>query len=291
MTKKQLLHLYIPLCLAVFYSVFFTSCNRIFFEKSMPINAKIVKVLPDFFDGNYRIDKERSGIHFGQLYYKIDRISEQHCLVYEYDVIHIDTLKMLYSEDTNISAEVKGNTMVITKGDSVEIIPNIEIKDDKIHSPHELLYELNLSKGTFTSYSDEKATVLKCILKSKDGEYYLNRVENEKWFTVVFSQNEEGTLQLTYGDLDTGEYDKNKTYYDGITPIKKTKDTLYYANPTDTEFFAMMEEEALTNQEHWYPEEDNTFVKYSLWFFVLVGGILLIGTFIYVLRSKMNYKF
>lgn len=224
--------------------------STIYFEKPMPQDAEVVRELPNSFDGIYLINfEDKEQFHGKYSYFEIKRINSNRCIIYGYEEIVIDSLDVVYGSpnSNDIVVELKGSYISITRNGSTEIIPNIEIVDNRVRTPKELAYEIDLEEGYYSAYSDEgkKVERNKCMLKKKGEVYYLNVLDEVMWYIMIFEQKEKD-LQIVVTNLHKSDFKENRHYYEGITSIRQISDNQYLANPSDSELDILLTEPDLT---------------------------------------------
>lgn len=241
--------------------LFCWGCNTMLFKEPMPREAEVVRDLPAFLEGVYQ-DED------GFTQYEILKINKGHCIVQSYQSIPKDSLLAFVakSKSDTMSAELKGSTVIVSSKDTTYQINFVLINGryETVRSPK---YEINLIEGYFIDdfTKDEKK---KSMLRKYKNDYFLNIVANDNWLLVRWQKTAEKLL-IQKSVIADSTFSETNTYYNGITKITKLDNETYLANPTDKEFFTLMEEPKLFKKEIWVkvdrPDNGNSWLQIMLY--------------------------
>ena len=266
--------------------IFFGCGERLYFENPKPDNADIVKVLPDFLEGKFKVlSNDKDDLNFVTTY-EFFRLNDQHVIVNEIIQIPLDSLTSFLDKDKDYLGKqpykIENNIITMFEKDSIysyEITKNknVNIEEGK-------KFELDLAKNMLFGFDgDDKEN--RCLLMLKDDQYVLNVFENNLWHAILFEEKNNG-IDIIYSSIDSKVYEKNKTYFNGISKIEKEE--FYISFPeNDNEFFMLMEESDLINKQVLIKIVNEDF-KTSSKSYILIGLIVLV--FIIVLGSVISKR-
>lgn len=240
------------------------ACTKLLFVKPMPKAGDIIRELPAFLTGTYK-EKGGSG------YMEIERLSEKHCIIQSYYGMSADSMQRRIREykTDSTSAELRGSTLITRRGDST-ITENFTEEDGYFYSEKKPQYEINVGEGYFI---DDFKNMLekKAIFKEYEGAFFLNVVEDKNWFLISMQETDKGFIIQNSSVADTS-FSETSTYYNGITTIQKLSSYTYLADPTDQEFFELLEEPKLFKQEEWIREGGSAMGFLTEYQNLLIGG-------------------
>ena len=267
-----------PFLLLVVILSFF-GCTKLLFENPVPNKGEVVQVLPEFFQGKFLKLGE-------QTYYEFERINEKHCIIYSTEWIQKDSIHSLIEGAKNDSTHVefRKSTIIIKEKDTVQKI-KLRLKNNRYYTEKKPAYELNLEKGYFIDDFDTQYKK-NAVLKVYEQRYFLSIIDNEEQWFAIWLENKNDSLIIHNSSISDKSFKDNLDYYNDITKIDEIEDKTYLANPSDTEFFKLLEEPFLFNEEIWVRVNDKR--QWKITGTIIGISILVLFILFMALRTSMD---
>lgn len=219
-------------------------CTTLLFESPIPSEGRVIQALPDFFEGEFLVE------HSTQ-YYRVERLNDQHCIVYKSLGLPEDSLTSLIETLNTDSTFAKREGNILTlKGEDSDSVLNFRLINGIYFFEASPEYEINLKEGyyidNFKTRNKEKV-----IFKHFENTYYLNFLDGNKWFLIWFKEEENNIIVRNSSIESPSDFSENFLYYDGITSIEKLSKDSYLANPSDEELFTLFNEPDLFESQKW----------------------------------------
>lgn len=228
-------------------------CNTLVFKQPMPVSGIAVEALPPCLEGTF------VSVHFdsNQLmakFHRVTRFSDKHCLVYEQNVIYLDSLTNSDNKIGDIQeVSVEDNELLVIGNKSNQ---TIKFMDSLKSELEEKKFEIDLKNGYFITDFPNMDTA-KCVLKNKNNGYYLNAVYDDLdyWQVMRLEERENYLTIVTTSSLEDSMLNHLSNFeekYQLEQIQRNTFSKVFLADVDDVEFEQLLSDRQLLSDYKWY---------------------------------------
>lgn len=265
-----------------------SSCNKILFEKPMPISGSPVYEIPNKYLGEFLELKYDSNSVYG--YYKrIKPTSENVYTIESQDVVFMDSLAYRIANlDTIENVRLLDNQRIEIKSKARKIIKSL---CDTISSGESRVdFEIDLEKGILTHFYYGKkgleSVSRKCELRIYQGDFYLNTLYFEKYWFLRRFQFENNSVKISTSNFPL--YGNNQIEFDEVEMKYKLQEIFpddhknkskwrYFTSDSDDSIIKEILDEKLLNHTVWYKIEKGS--SHLIW------GVIGIIIFLFLIKK------
>lgn len=273
-----------------------SSCNKVLFDRQMPIESSVVDDIPETFLGEYVALYFADHSVEGQIK-TLSKISDGEYLIETQDAVYIDSLEWARQSMSVIEkVTLKNNYLEIVTRDKTY---KKDLSDSLSCKPKRNELELDFKEGyIYDDFIDNVKTSPsgKIVLRIKDRKYYLNeQYLSDSWHVTKIETDGDNllisTTNFSLQEEKKSEFEllRSKYAFEKIRPNYRGKQNWQYflANSNDAEMEIILDED-LFSDVIWYKIEK----KQNNGLLITIGLLLIFGL-VYLFwhlrqRNKLN---